>query len=441
MCLYFRQFVAQCNKNEVCGFSRAQYGEWWGFFRTTGSMAEYQTEMKTIALIAAGGAGLRAATPGEGEPKQFRVLAGRAVVAHAVAPFLAHPRIDRILVVVRPGWEDRLADAVGPNVKLLGPVAGGVRRQDSVRLGLEALVPESPDLVLIHDAARPFVDAGLIDRVLDGIGSQSGAIPAVPVADTLKLGGGGMIVATVDRAGLYGAQTPQAFVFAAILAAHRAVANGDDEFTDDAAVAEQAGLAVALVGGDAANRKLTTPEDFAMAERMLADAPGGLAHEFRTGSGADVHAFTNGNSVMLCGVNIPHTHALLGHSDADVGLHALTDALLGAIADGDIGSHFPPSDPKWRAASSDIFLDHARDRVAALGGEIVNVDVTIVCEAPRIGPHRDAMRARIADILRIGMDRVAVKATTSEGLGFTGRREGILAQAIATVRLPASQQS
>jgi 2-C-methyl-D-erythritol 4-phosphate cytidylyltransferase/2-C-methyl-D-erythritol 2,4-cyclodiphosphate synthase len=284
--------------------------------------------------------------------------------------------------------------------------------------------------VLIHDAARPFVTATIIDRTLAALGDAPAAVVAVPVADTLKRGADGSVVATVDRAGLWRAQTPQGFRFADILAAHRQARGAS--LTDDAAVAEIAGLNVRLVMGADDNFKITTMDDLQRAERLL----GADTREFRAGTGYDVHRFSEGDSVTLCGVRIEHSHRLEGHSDADVGMHALTDAILGAIGAGDIGSHFPPSDPQWRGADSARFLSHAAHLVAAKGGCIVHVDVTIICERPKIAPHRAAMVARIAEILGTGADRVSVKATTTEGLGFTGRREGIAAQAAATVALP-----
>jgi 2-C-methyl-D-erythritol 4-phosphate cytidylyltransferase/2-C-methyl-D-erythritol 2,4-cyclodiphosphate synthase len=325
----------------------------------------------------------------------------------------------------------------------LPAVAGGDSRQASVRLGLESLEELKPEQVLIHDGARPFVAHDLIDRILAALGEAPGAIAALPLADTVKretTGAIGACVAgTVARDGLWRAQTPQGFRFAEILAAHRAAhlaTPGELSLTDDAAVAEQAGLTVRLVDGDPANLKVTTPADLERAARWLAGAKEFRGEEIRGGFGFDVHRFCPGDRVRLCGVDVPHDFALAGHSDADVGLHALVDAILGALAAGDIGEHFPPSDPEWRGADSAVFAAHARDLVAERGGRIVNVDVTLICERPKIGPHRAAMTARLAAVLGIEPDRVSVKATTTERLGFTGRGEGIAAQATATLALP-----
>ncbi len=350
------------------------------------------------------------------------------MLARTLDAFAAHPRIDRIAVVIHP--DDRaLYDDATAGFDLLPPVDGGATRQDSVRLGLEALAGLNPEIVLVHDGARPFVTPALIDRVIDAVP----AIAALPVVDTLKRAENGVAATGPARDGLWRAQTPQGFAYATLLAAHRAAAGGP-ELTDDAAVASVMGIDVALVDGDDGNFKLTTPDDFRRAEALLVNRH----PDIRIGQGFDVHALADlpGRPLMLGGIIVPHTQALAGHSDADVGLHALTDAVLGALAEGDIGQAFPPSDERWRGAASDRFLAHARDRVAARGGFIAHVDLTLICERPRIGPHRDAMRARIADILGIGLDRVAVKATTTERLGFTGRGEGIAAQAVATVRLP-----
>ena len=380
---------------------------------------------KVVVLVVAAGRGRRF---GGDVPKQYLDLAGRPVLRHSLAAFAANPEIDAVRAVIHP--DDRqLYDAAAAGLGLGEPVPGGAQRQDSVRLGLESLAELDPDIVLIHDGARPFADAGTIGRVIAAMKDHPGAIPAVPVADTLKRGQDGMIAGTVDRAGLWRAQTPQGFRFADILAAHRAAAGR--ELTDDAAVLEAAGRPVALVMGSEDNVKITTTADLERARRAFA-GPG----ETRTGSGYDVHRFAPGDRVWLCGVPVPHDSALEGHSDADVAQHALTDAILGAIAAGDIGRHFPPTDPRWKGAASHLFLSHAAGLVAGLGGRIVNVDVTIVCERPKVGPHRAAMQARLAEILGVDQDRVSVKATTTEGLGFAGRREGIAAQAVATVWLP-----
>jgi 2-C-methyl-D-erythritol 4-phosphate cytidylyltransferase/2-C-methyl-D-erythritol 2,4-cyclodiphosphate synthase len=384
----------------------------------------------TVALIVAAGRGARF---GGDIPKQYRALGGRAVLRHGVERMIAHPGIAGVRVVISP--EDRAHyDAAVAGLELLAPVAGGATRQQSVRNGLESLAHLTPDTVLIHDAARPFLDAGIIDRVIEGLGRAPGAIAALPVVDTIKRAQDGtgpvpLIEATTSRERLWRAQTPQGFHFEAILAAHRAAVG--TEYTDDAAVAEATGLAVELVMGSEENFKITTEGDLQRAERLL-----GGSREYRSAGGYDVHRFAPGDGIMLCGIRVPHNAALEGHSDADVGLHALTDALLGAIGAGDIGQHFPPSDPKWRGADSATFLAHAGELVAAKGGRITHLDVTIICERPKVGPHRAAMVERIAAILGLDKGRVSVKATTTEGLGFTGRAEGIAAQATATVALP-----
>ncbi|WP_142846927.1 bifunctional 2-C-methyl-D-erythritol 4-phosphate cytidylyltransferase/2-C-methyl-D-erythritol 2,4-cyclodiphosphate synthase [Telmatospirillum sp. J64-1] len=380
---------------------------------------------RCVALVVAAGRGRRF---GGDLPKQYRDLGGRPVLRHSLALLSAHPQVSAVRCVIHP--DDRpLYEMAAAGLGLAEPVAGGETRQDSVRLGLESLAEMRPDLVLIHDGARPFLDAGTVSRVIGALGNHPGAVPAVPVVDTLKREASGMVAATQDRSGLWRAQTPQGFRYQDILSAHRSCAGY--ELTDDAAVAEQAGLAIALVPGSEDNVKITTESDLARAARAFA-GPG----ETRIGSGFDVHAFTEGDSVTLCGIAVPHDKALEGHSDADVAMHAVTDALLGAIAAGDIGHHFPPSDPRWRGAASELFLAHAASLVRALGGRIVNIDLTIICERPRIGPYRPAMAANLARILDIGQERVGVKATTTEGLGFTGRREGIAAQAMALVQLP-----
>lgn len=390
-------------------------------------------------MIVAAGRGSRAAD-GRCEPKQYSLLGGRAMLANSIESFLEHPGIDVVRVVIHRDDEKFYSAVAGEfGGRLAAAVLGGRTRQESVFRGLESLADGNFDRVLIHDAARPFVSREVIDGVLAGLEAHEGAVAAVPVADTLKKAGEGLrIAATVEREGLWRAQTPQGFHFAAILEAHRRAADNQHmEFTDDAAIAEWAGLGVVLSAGANLNDKITTAEDLRMAKQRLAGAAAVM--ETRTGTGFDVHRFGEGGEVRLCGVAIPHDQRLEGHSDADVGLHALTDALLGAIGDGDIGAHFPPSDPQWKGASSDRFLADAVRRVRDLGGAIVNVDVTLLCEAPKIGPHREVMRKAVANILGIAIDRVGVKATTTEGLGFTGRREGIAAMASATVRLPISE--
>jgi 2-C-methyl-D-erythritol 4-phosphate cytidylyltransferase/2-C-methyl-D-erythritol 2,4-cyclodiphosphate synthase len=385
--------------------------------------------MRVAAVVVAGGRGLRA---GGGVPKQYRCVAGVAVMRKSLMLFAAHEHVTLVQPVIHPD-DEALFRAAAEGLSVRPPVYGGATRQASVRAGLVALAPERPDLVLVHDAARPFASAALIDRAI-AAGQGGAAIPGLAMSDTVKaVDAAGRVVDTIDRARLRTVQTPQAFGFAALHDAHRkAAAAGREDFTDDAALAEWAGMAVEIFEGEAGNVKLTTEEDFRRAERehffALADV--------RTGSGYDVHAFGDGDHVMLGGVRIPHDRGVVGHSDADVALHALVDAILGALADGDIGTHFPPSDPQWRGASSDRFLAFAVERVRARGGRIAHLDVTIVCEAPRIGPYREAIRARIAEIAQVSLDRVAIKATTSEKLGFTGRREGLVASATATVRLP-----
>lgn len=394
----------------------------------------------TAVVVVAAGRGVRAVREGDA-PKQYRALAGRSVLARTLAAFLGHPRVDRVVVTIHPDHADLYAAAVAEfagDARLLPPVAGGDTRQASVRAGLEALAEGGCDRVLVHDAARPFVSPAVIDRALDGLDRADGTLPAVAVVDTLKrTDAEGRIVETIPRERIHRAQTPQGFRYPAIRAAHaRAAEAGRDDFTDDAAVAEWAGLDVRVVEGDPANLKLTTNEDFAMAQtRMTLDRFAALP-DVRVGQGYDVHAFAPGDAVTLCGVKIPHSARLDGHSDADVALHALTDAVLGALGDGDIGAHFPPSEARWRGADSALFLEDALARLAARGGMLAHVDVTIVAEAPKIGPHREAMRARLAEICGCAIDRVGVKATTNEKLGFVGRREGIAVLAAATIRLP-----
>jgi 2-C-methyl-D-erythritol 4-phosphate cytidylyltransferase/2-C-methyl-D-erythritol 2,4-cyclodiphosphate synthase len=367
----------------------------------------------TVAVIVAAGKGERA---GGACPKQFAMLGGRPLLGWSHAALSAHPRIDRVVAIVAPGQEAH----VPAGIEALA--VGGATRRESVRNALAAVGGAAR--VLIHDAARPFVPAAVVDRLLDALDHAPGTVPVLPVADTLARRGDG---AVVDRSQLVRVQTPQAFRLDAIAAAHRDWTG--DEPTDDAGMLRRFGHGVTQVEGDVALEKITYPADFAAAEARL-------AWEMRSASGFDVHRLEDGAELWLGGVRVPHHQGLSGHSDADVALHAITDAVLGCIAAGDIGTHFPPSDPQWRGAESGQFLAHARSLVEARGGKVTFVDLTLMCEAPRIGPHRAAMQARIAALLALTPDRVSVKATTTEKLGFTGRGEGIAAQAVATVRLP-----
>ena len=377
--------------------------------------------MAFAAIVVAAGSGSRA-----GGDKQWRDVGGRPMVRWSVEALLA-AGADSVVVVVAAGAEARAAEALN-GLSAWRAVAGGATRAASVRAGLAALNNADDTPVLIHDAARPFLSAAVITRLLAALNDADGALPALPVADSLRRGVDGLVDGGVDRDGLWRAQTPQAFRLKTIRDAYAAWTDPNTP-TDEAAVVEGAGGRVRLVEGDARLMKLTYPEDFAMAEALLPKT-------LRIGQGYDVHRWGPGTSVWLCGVEIPHDQTLIGHSDADAGLHALTDAILGAIADGDIGDHFPPSDPKWKGASSDRFLAYAAERVVARGGRIINVDVTLICEQPKVKPHRQAMRERLADLLNLPLDAVSVKATTTEGLGFTGRDEGLAAQAVALVELP-----
>jgi len=383
--------------------------------------------VRTAIVIVAAGQGLRLGGP---VAKQFQPLAGRTILRRTLDRALAAP-LDRVQVSIDPearALYDRAVSGI-EDPRLAPPVAGGETRSDTVRRALDALEPMDPDVVLVHDAARPFASPGLI-AALARAGASEGAIAAEPVVDALWRGAEGYAEAPEPRAGLWRAQTPQAFPYRALLAAHR---GGGPPALDDAEVFRRAGHRVRLVEGEPENIKITTPGDLARAERLLAAEE--TAMEIRTGHGFDVHAFAPGDHLWLCGVRLPHERGLRGHSDADVGLHALSDALYGALAEGDIGTHFPPSDPQWKGAASHLFLAHAAELVAARGGRIANLDVTLLCERPRIGPHSEAMRARIGEILGIGPDRVSVKATTMERMGFVGREEGMGALAIATVML------
>ena len=382
------------------------------------------------ALVVAAGRGLRA---GGTVPKQYAAVAGEPMVRRSLALLAAHPDIALVQPVIHPN-DAELYRQAARGLDVLEPVFGGTTRQASVHAGLEALAARQPDIVLVHDAARPFASPALIARAIAAAKQSGASVPGLAISDTVKaVDNQGRIVQTVDRTRLRVVQTPQAFAFPALIAAHRKAAEAQrDDFTDDAGLAEWAGMEVSVFAGEEANIKLTTPDDFARAEARYAQARG----DVRIGTGYDVHAFGPGDHVTLGGIRIPHTQALSGHSDADVALHALVDAILGALADGDIGAHFPPGDAQWRGASSDRFLSFAAERVRARGGRIAHLDVSFICEAPRIGPYRDAMRARIADIAGVAIDRVAVKATTNEKLGFIGRGEGIAALATATLRLP-----
>jgi len=380
--------------------------------------------MTLDALLMAAGTGSRFGAP---VPKQYLTLLGRPVIRHAAEALLAEGLVRRILPVVGPGEADRVA-ALLDGLPVLPPVQGGATRADSVRAGLEALAADAPSLVLVHDAARPVIPAGTIAALRDALATAPGAIPAQPVTDTLKRGAAGLIRETVPRDGLFRAQTPQAFRFDALLGVHRA---GDSSATDDAALLEAAGLPVALVPGAESNIKITWPEDLARVEAHLA-----ASRVPRMGTGFDVHRLVPGRPLVLCGVTVPSPLGLSGHSDADVGIHALCDAIYGALAEGDIGRWFPPSEAQWKDADSARFLRHAAGRIAARGGMLANADVTLICERPKIAPHAEAMRARIAELLGVGIGAVSVKATTTERLGFAGRGEGIAAQAAAVVLLP-----
>jgi 2-C-methyl-D-erythritol 4-phosphate cytidylyltransferase / 2-C-methyl-D-erythritol 2,4-cyclodiphosphate synthase len=371
------------------------------------------------ALLVAAGTGSRL---GSETPKQFLPLAGLPVIRHAALA------LSRAGALIQPVGDPALIASALAGIAHLPPVPGGDTRQDSVRAGLEALAPHHPSVVLVHDAARPVIPAGTIPALLAALETAEGAIPAVPVADTLKRGADGRIAGTVARDGLFRAQTPQAFRFRLLLALHRAAAPGA---TDDAAILEAAGHAVALVAGHEDNIKLTYKEDLVRLERVLSPS---LSP--RVGTGFDVHALAEGRKLILCGVEVPHTLGLSGHSDADVGIHALCDAIYGALAEGDIGRHFPPSEATWKDADSARFLSHAAERIGARGGVLANADVTLICEQPKITPHAPAMMARLAGLLGVPAGRISVKATTTEKLGFTGRQEGIAAQAVATILLP-----
>jgi 2-C-methyl-D-erythritol 4-phosphate cytidylyltransferase/2-C-methyl-D-erythritol 2,4-cyclodiphosphate synthase len=375
----------------------------------------------TCALLVAAGSGSRS---GAEEPKQYREIGGRPLLRHALQS-LRHDRVDAIQVVIGPGQEEAYQRAT-KGLSLPPPITGGATRQESVRRGLDALSQQgAPSRLLVHDAARPFLPASVLDRLLDALDASPAAVPVLPVVDTLARASGGL-GETVARDQLVRVQTPQAFRFPELVEAHERWTGTDA--TDDAQMVRAAGFHVATVAGDPALEKITFEDDFSRAEAMLA-----ARRVPRTGMGFDVHAFGPGDAVWLGGIRVPHDRGLIGHSDADVLLHAITDALLGALGAGDIGQHFPPTDPRWRGAASAQFLEHAAGLADAAGGEILHVDATLICEAPRLGPHREAMRANIAALLRLPLGSISLKATTTERLGFTGRGEGIAAQAVVTV--------
>lgn len=378
--------------------------------------------MKIAAILVAAGTGSRF---GGDTPKQVLLLHGKPVLRHAAEALTGH--VD----LLQPVGDAALIGPALSGIPHLPIIPGGAERQDSVRAGLQALQPHAPDIVLVHDAARPIIPAGTVEAVLEALNSHSGAIPALAVSDTLKRGAQNLITETVPRANLFRAQTPQGFRYSELLRLHLAAA-GQAAATDDAALLEAAGLEVALVPGAEQNIKLTIPADFAQAEHLL-----GARMTPRIGHGFDVHAMEAGRKMTICGVTIPFELGLAGHSDADVGIHALCDAIYGALAEGDIGRHFPPSENTWKDADSARFLRHAAERIAARGGRLANADVTLICERPKITPHAPAMRARLAELLGVAIDLISVKATTTERLGFTGRGEGIAAQASVLILLPA----
>lgn len=390
--------------------------------------------MSITAVIVAGGSGQRA---GGLLPKQYQMVAGKPILRWTVEAFLNHPLITRVQAVIGQGHEVFFREAA-EGLELSVPVVGGGTRQESCHAGLEACTAEPPQSVLIHDAARPFLSQELITNVIRGLDHAQAVIPGLPVADTMKFAPAGVIERTVDRQSLWFVQTPQGFHFEKILAAHRKAANdGQSLFTDDAAVAEYAKMQVHIVAGEQRNRKLTTQHDIEEANREHSQRYYDALPDIRTGHGIDFHVFEKGNAVTLCGVSLPHTHKLKGHSDADVALHALTDAILGSIGEHDIGQHFPPTDPQWKNAPSSIFIAKALELLGARGGVLSNVDITILAETPRIAPHIEAMISSLVELLKISSDRIAIKATTTEGMGAIGRKEGISAQATVTVRLPA----
>ena len=388
--------------------------------------------MRIAAVIVAAGSGQRA---GGEKPKQYQLIGGKPVVRWSLEAFLAHPQITYIQTVIGVGQEEEFAAAV-EGLNLASPVTGGPTRQTSCRLGIEACSAHEPECILIHDAARPFVSQQLITSVIAKLTSCNAVVPALPVTDTIKTVNGSVIGQTVDRSTLVTVQTPQGFHYGSIRKAHAIAAKEDLSLTDDAAVTENAGMEVEFVSGELANVKLTAPEDIITADRNLRQVLYKERPDVRVGQGIDFHVFEAGSSIWLCGVEIAHSHKLKGHSDADVALHAITDAILGSIGEGDIGTHFPPTDPQWKNARSSIFVAKAKSFLDGKGGVIANLDVTILAEAPRIGPHLARMKQSLSEMLGINIDRIAIKATTTEAMGAIGRKEGMAAQAVVTVRLP-----
>lgn len=389
--------------------------------------------MKVSAVIVAAGAGLRA---GGEKPKQYQYIGDKIVLRRTLEAFITHPQITEVITVIGEGHEaDFHQAAFGLNIG--GAVLGGSTRQESCRIGIEACAAHAPDYVLIHDAARPFVSSDLIDRVIRALATSEAIVPALALSDTIKLVNDGTVLETLDRAKLFSAQTPQGFHFNKIRAAHSdAALQKKFGLTDDASVSEAFGMKVQIVAGDAINRKLTTMQDITTANLAWQSSSLVERPDVRVGQGMDFHVFETGKSLWLCGIEIAHTHTLKGHSDADVALHALTDALLGAIGEGDIGTHFPPSDPQWKGAKSSIFLAKACSILQALGGQLANVDITILAEEPKISPHIFAMKTQLAKQLELDPKRIAIKATTTEQMGAIGRKEGMAAFAVVTVRLP-----
>lgn len=389
--------------------------------------------MTVAAVIVAGGSGLRA---GGERPKQYQEIGGKPVIWWTCRAFLGHPAIDHVQAVIGAGHEEMFAAATeGLAIGL--PVIGGATRQESCRAGIEAVASHKPTKILIHDAARPFASPGLIGDVVDFLDRFPAVVPGLPVAETLKFAPGGIVSRTVDRSAIWSAQTPQGFLYEGILAAYRKAESGQTQnLTDDASVAEHAGIAIAMIPGQLENRKLTTAQDIRIADRDMTASQYQQLPDIRVGQGIDIHPFAEGAAVTLCGIAIPHTQGLKGHSDADAAMHALTDAILGAIGEGDIGIHFPPSDPQWKGAPSRIFLARAIELLEAKGGRLANADITILAEVPKIAPHVPQMKAFLAPLLRLDQSRIAIKATTTEKLGAIGRKEGIMAFATVTVRLP-----